>query len=115
MNCVAKESAFGLVDFIDSLLVNFIDLFCNFFIIYFLLPLDLIGSPFSSFLKRKHRLLFFSFFFSNMVRNKGRERMRSIFNEDPDDKKTQKLCQLLNSAFLPNPLNSLIFAAYKLF
>lgn len=45
MNCVAKESAFGLVDFIDSLLVNFIDLFCNFFIIYFLLlPLDSIGS-----------------------------------------------------------------------
>ena len=39
--------------------------------------------------------------------------MRRIFNEDPDDQ--NKLCQLPNSAFLPNPLNSLIFAVYTIF
>lgn len=56
MNCIAKESAFGLVDFMDALPVSFIDFSCNFFVIYFLrLTVDLIGSLFSSFLRRKDR------------------------------------------------------------
>lgn len=63
MNCIAKESAFGLVDFMDALPISFIDFSCNFFVIYFLrLTLDLIGSLFSSFLRRKRRLLILSSF-----------------------------------------------------
>lgn len=39
--------------------------------------------------------------------------MRGVFNEDLDDQ--NNLRQFPNSSLLPNPINSLMFAVYKLF